>query len=244
MAGSAGEKKQVDQINVNQFYFMVIIIGNQKGGAGKSTLTLLLANYLTEPRQKPVTVIDMDYQQSLAQKFERAKVLENAEPYAVHALALDQFAKRKKELKDNPEVLFLIDLPGKLDDDGLIEVFKTADLAICPFSYDEFSFESTVFFSLVLKRIKPAITIIYVPNRIKANVKYEIQSDVNEQLTLLGEVTQAIPDRIDFQRANTYQTPDSVNPLLLPVFDHIYKKHLEQTYERNQNPGRPDAQQD
>jgi len=244
MAGSAGEKKQVDQINVNQFYFMVIIIGNQKGGAGKSTLTLLLANYLTESRQKPVTVIDMDYQQSLAQKFERAKVLENAEPYAVHALALDQFAKRKKELKDNPEVLFLIDLPGKLDDDGLIEVFKTADLAICPFSYDEFSFESTVFFSLVLKRIKPAITIIYVPNRIKANVKYEIQSDVNEQLTLLGEVTQAIPDRIDFQRANTYQTPDSVNPLLLPVFDHIYKKHLEQTYERNQNPGRPDAQQD
>jgi chromosome partitioning protein len=72
---------------------MVIIIGNQKGGAGKSTLTLLLANYLTQARQRPVTVIDMDYQQSLAQKFERAKVLENAEPYAVVALALDQFSK-------------------------------------------------------------------------------------------------------------------------------------------------------
>ena len=141
---------------------MVIIIGNQKGGAGKSTLTLLLANYLTQERQRPVTVIDMDYQQSLAQKFERAKVLENAEPYAVVALALDQFSKEKKELKDNPEVLFLVDLPGKLDDDGLIEVFKAADLAICPFSYDEFSFESTVFFSLVLKKIKPAITIVYI----------------------------------------------------------------------------------
>src|SRR6202012_3129785 len=147
---------------------MVIIIGNQKGGAGKSTLTLLLANYLSEARQKPVTVIDMDYQQSLAQKFERAKVLENAEPYAVHAMALDQFPKRKKEFKENAEVVVLIDLPGKLDDDGLIEVVKAADLAICPFSYDEFRFESTVFFSLVLKKIKPAITIVYVPNRIKA----------------------------------------------------------------------------
>lgn len=223
---------------------MVIIIGNQKGGAGKSTLTLLLANYLTQARQRPVTVIDMDYQQSLAQKFERAKVLENAEPYAVVALALDQFSKEKKELKDNPEVLFLVDLPGKLDDDGLIEVFKAADLAICPFSYDEFSFESTVFFSLVLKKIKPAITIVYVPNRIKANVKYEILTDVNEQLLLLGEVTQAIPDRIDFQRANTFQTPDGVTSLLLPVFDHIYKKHIQQNYERNQEPGGPDAQQD
>jgi len=221
---------------------MVIIIGNQKGGAGKSTLTLLLANYLAESRQKPVTVIDMDYQQSLVQKFDRAKVLENAEPYAVHAMALDQFPKRKKELKDNAEVLFLIDLPGKLDDDGLIEVFKAADLAICPFSYDEFTFESTVFFSLVLKRIKPALTIVYVPNRVKANVKYEIMADVNEQLALLGEVTDGIPDRIDFQRATTYQTPDTVAALLLPVFDHIYKKHLEQNYERNQNPGRPDAQ--
>lgn len=221
---------------------MVIIIGNQKGGAGKSTLTLLLANYLTESRQKPVTVIDMDYQQSLVQKFDRAKVLENAEPYGVHAMALDQFPKRKKELKDNAEVLFLIDLPGKLDDDGLIEVFKAADLVICPFSYDEFTFESTVFFSLVLKRIKPALTIVYVPNRVKANVKYEIMADVNEQLALLGEVTDGIPDRIDFQRATTYQTPETVAALLLPVFDHIYKKHLEQNYERNQNPGRPDAQ--
>jgi chromosome partitioning protein len=222
---------------------MVIIIGNQKGGAGKSTLTLLLANYLTLARQRPVTVIDMDYQQSLAQKFERAKVLENLEPYAVHAMALDQFPKKKQEMKDHPQVLFLIDLPGKLDDDGLIEVFKAADLAICPFSYDEFSFESTVFFSLVLKRIKPGITIIFVPNRIKANVKYEILTDVNEQLLILGEVTAAIPDRIDFQRANTYQTPDAVSPILLPVFDHIYKKYIQQNYERDQNAGGPDAQQ-
>lgn len=56
---------------------MLIIIGNQKGGAGKSTLTLLLANFLTMVKKRKVTVIDMDYQQSLAQKYEKGKVLEN-----------------------------------------------------------------------------------------------------------------------------------------------------------------------
>ena len=62
---------------------MTIIIGNQKGGAGKSTLTILLANFLTLTKFCPVTVIDMDYQQSIAQKYDKAKVLENAEPYDV-----------------------------------------------------------------------------------------------------------------------------------------------------------------
>src|SRR5690606_9900605 len=55
---------------------MVILIGNQKGGAGKSTLTLLLANYLTAAQQRKVTVLDMDYQQSVSAKYEKARVLE------------------------------------------------------------------------------------------------------------------------------------------------------------------------
>ena len=58
---------------------MIIIIGNQKGGAGKSTLTLLMANYLTTVKEMPVSVIDMDYQQSIYQKYEKAKVLEIVE---------------------------------------------------------------------------------------------------------------------------------------------------------------------
>ncbi|HQS04420.1 MAG TPA: ParA family protein, partial [Daejeonella sp.] len=56
---------------------MVILIGNQKGGAGKSTLTLLFANYLATIRKRRVTVLDMDYQQSIASKSEKAKILEN-----------------------------------------------------------------------------------------------------------------------------------------------------------------------
>ena len=109
----------------------------------------------------------------------------------------------------------------------MIRVFKAADIAVCPFSYDEFSFESTVPFALVLKKINPAVEILFVPNRIKANVKYEIKAEVNEQLNQIGKVTQAIADRIDFQRANTFQTPLAVHAAIVPVFSQLFQEHIQ-----------------
>jgi len=210
---------------------MIVIIGNQKGGAGKSTLTLLLANYLTQVKGHPVTVVDMDYQQSIAQKYERAKLLENDEFYTVVAASLEHFPGMKNIMCSNEEQIVLIDLPGKLDDDGLIPVFESADLVICPFSYDEFSFESTILFSVVLRKINEGIPISYVPNRVKANVKYETRIDVDEQLSKLGQVTSPLPDRIDFQRVNTFQTPLAVVPVVLNAFQTIYQQHFKN--ERN-----------
>ncbi|TSJ40955.1 ParA family protein [Mucilaginibacter corticis] len=205
---------------------MTILIGNQKGGAGKSTVTLLLANYLTQAKRRTVTIIDFDYQQSIAQKYERAKLLENTEPYTVVAASLDHFPGMKEILSSDPAQIILVDLPGKLDDDGLIAIFEAADLVICPFAYDEFSFESTILFSVVLHKINSRVPIVYIPNRVKANVKYETQRDVDEQLAKLGTVTSPLPDRIDFQRVSTFATPPAILPAVLNAFDTIYKQYL------------------
>lgn len=205
---------------------MIILIGNQKGGAGKSTLTLLLANYLATVKLCKVTVIDMDYQQSLAQKFQRAKLLENPEAYQVIAAGLDQFTGLYKLLSENPDDLVLIDLPGKLDDDGLIPVFQAADLVICPFGYDEFSFKSTVLFAVVLNKINPELDIVFVPNRVKANVRYETREEVDEQLRKFGSVTASLPDRVDFQRVSTFATPEPIVPVIAPVLEQLFVTHF------------------
>nr|MBB6234267.1 chromosome partitioning protein [Mucilaginibacter sp. FT3.2] len=168
----------------------------------------------------------MDYQQSIAQKFEKAKLLENPEPYEVIAASLDDYPAMEDLLYNSGEQVVLIDLPGKLDDDGLIPVFRSANLVICPFSYDEFSFNSTILFSVVLRKINPEVMLTYVPNRIKANVRYETQLEVDEQLQKLGSVTPVLPDRIDFQRTNTFQTPLSLIPAIRPVFEIIYQNHI------------------
>ncbi|NQX54458.1 ParA family protein [Pedobacter panaciterrae] len=205
---------------------MIILIGNQKGGAGKSTLTLVLANYLTMSRHCKVTVIDMDYQQSIVQKYQRAKLLENSEPYEVIAASLEQYPALLKVLTENLEDLVLIDLPGKLDDDGLIGVFRSADLVLCPFSYDEFSFESTVLFSVVLEKINPEVQTVFIPNRIKANVRYETMAEVDQQLGRFGLVTESIPDRIDFSRVSTFRTPASLIPVVQPVMDQLFVNYF------------------
>jgi len=205
---------------------MICLFGNQKGGVGKSTLTVLSGNYLSLAKNWPVTIIDMDYQQSISQKFDKAKVLENEEPYDVVPATLETFPVLNPVLTKNKNEVALIDLPGKLDDDGLIPVFKSADLVICPFAYDEFTFESTVLFTVVLKKINPNVDVVFIPNRIKANVKFEIMSEVNEQLSKFGKITSAIPDRVDFQRITTYQTPLSLYPVITPVFEEIFAERL------------------
>lgn len=205
---------------------MICLFGNQKGGVGKSTLTVLSGNFLSLAKEWPVTIIDMDYQLSISQKFEKAKVLENEEPYDVLPATLENFPLLSNVLTRNKKDAILIDLPGKLDDDGLIPVFQSADMVICPFSYDEFTFESTVLFAVVLKKVNPKVDIVFIPNRIKANVKFEIMIEVNEQLSKFGRITVGIPDRIDFQRITTFQTPLSLIGVINPIFEEIFADRL------------------
>jgi len=131
---------------------MICLFGNQKGGVGKSTLTVLAGNYLSLAKDWPVTVIDMDYQQSIWQKFEKAKVLENDEPYDVLPANLESFAPLIPVLTKNKKDAVLIDLPGKLDDDGLIPVFRSADLVVCPFALIRLGIKTTSTFGFTFLR--------------------------------------------------------------------------------------------
>ncbi|MFF5380896.1 ParA family protein [Pedobacter suwonensis] len=201
---------------------MVILIGNQKGGAGKSTLCLLLAYYLSMLKKKKVTVLDMDYQASISGKFEKAKILENDPIYEVIPSDLKYFPALLELLNQNRDEFVLIDLPGKMDDDLLIPIISSAELIICPFNYDEFSVDSTVLFSLVCREINSFAPVVYVPNRIKTTVKYETREEVDRVLSRFGKVSPCISDRIDFQRVGTVHIPAPLIPVFMPAMDFVY----------------------
>ena len=70
-----------------------IALSNQKGGVGKSTMTVLLASYFHYVKGKNVAVIDCDYPQ-FSIKDMRERDLKNIErnPY-LRKLAYDQFKR-------------------------------------------------------------------------------------------------------------------------------------------------------
>jgi chromosome partitioning protein len=211
---------------------MIILFANQKGGVGKSTLSILFSNYLTLVKNKLVTVYDMDFQRSLFSKANSARITENKPLYKVEAAELNQFSAIQKEDKKDTEHIRIIDLAGKMDDDNLVPIFRKSDLILCPFCYDEFSVSSTIEFSFVITQINPKVKIVFLPNRVKSNVKYETKQSVQNALQNFGLVTDSISERIDFQRITTLDIPQSLMGVIEPIFESIFNEHIEPVWHK------------
>lgn len=154
----------------------IIVVANQKGGVGKSTLCMLLASYLINIEKKSIGgIIDVDYQQSIRKKREEDVLqLRGAEdaspipdPYTVKSFSLDnydmvpEFVRRLRSLEDT----FIIDTPGTLDNKGLINFLALADYILCPFDYDRLTLQSTTEFLMFCNGLK---------EKLKQETKYEI----------------------------------------------------------------------
>lgn len=206
---------------------MIILFANQKGGVGKSTLAVLFSNFAVQKRKWKVKVFDMDFQQSLYNKHLNSDQLENQKLYEVELSSIPGFKSIHKRAAQEPKTLTVIDLAGKMDDDNLVQVFKGSELIICPFFYDEYSVTSTFEFCYVVKKLNPSSRIILIPNRVKSSVKYETLESVNQALSQFGELTTPISDRIDFQRLTTTYTPESLTPILDPIFNKLFDDHID-----------------
>lgn len=207
---------------------MKIIIANQKGGVGKSTITTLLANYLVLDKKANIIVLDMDYQQTVFDRWEGDKQMYSNEPlYEVMKLDIEEYPKYVKALDQiEGQGHVLLDTPGKLDDDNMLAIIKDADLVICPFAYEKSIFESSLFFSKVAQHLNPAIRIVYLPMRIKANVKYETETKVREVLAAYGTIAPKIPERVALERIDSVSISTEARTLIQEPFDYIYSEYI------------------
>jgi chromosome partitioning protein len=203
---------------------MKIIFGNQKGGVGKTSLAILFANYLSSQNKK-VIAIEMDIQKSMAStrkhEVENGNVATNQ--YEIVYTPLNDYPKFAEALK-NTNVNLVIDLPGKLDDPSLVPILKDADVIVCPFDYDLRSFISTVTFATVVKQLDSKKAIIFVPNRIRTSINYELKDKVNEKLSAIGLVTDIITERVALKRLSTFGITEEQKSIVGKIFDLIIQK--------------------
>ena len=207
---------------------MKILIANQKGGVGKSTIATLLANYLVLEKKASVIVFDMDFQDTVFARWERDKGLYSNEPlYEVMKLDIEEYPKYAKGLEEIKDQAHLImDLPGRLDDENILPIIKEADLIICPIAYEQSVFESTMFFSQVAQHVNPEVKIVFLPTRIKGSVKYETEDKVREALSAYGPIAPKIPERVALERIDSVSISSEAKALVQEAFEYIYNQYL------------------
>ena len=126
-----------------------IALSNQKGGVGKSTMTVLLASYFHYVKGKNIAVIDCDYPQFSIQAL-RSRDMKNVErSESLQQLLCRQYERTGKKaypvltsgpgkvletadrLSGNSDILFF-DLPGTVNTPGILEAIINMDYVFTP----------------------------------------------------------------------------------------------------------------
>ena len=129
----------------------IILFGNQKGGVGKSTLTMMTATALSQsPFNLNVCVLDADDQRSLWD-MRQNDVGQNAEfkpSYDIRPATLNDIHRDIRELDKSFDVVF-IDVAGKLDlniaadKQEIIPYLSYVDLLFMPFVAGNFNVDAS-----------------------------------------------------------------------------------------------------
>jgi len=208
---------------------MVVSFANQKGGVGKSTLCLSLANYWAA-RGRPVHVVDTDEQQSLfnLRNDELKNSPSNVPLVEIEGCKLEDFMGQVKQRSQEPGNL-LIDLPGGYDK-GIAQVILYSDLVIVPFQYEKLVLKSTSMFGLYLdlmekKFPKFSRTVIYVPNAINFAIGRKEDREYWESWRALmaskALLSPPIQLRACFQRRSTCFMSNAEIECVTPCFEYI-----------------------
>lgn len=183
---------------------MIITFGTQKGGVGKTTLAIALANYLALNTDFKINVYDFDFQSSLYKKWQEDKDLDFEPLYDVNPIqekGLD--FNLLEELKESTDIN-IIDLAGTLDE-KYSDLLTYSDIIIIPFEYSDISIKATLVFINLLGLIGSEAERIFLKSKYDKGYNYILQDEVDKQLKIYGTLIEApIYKRNCLQKINTY----------------------------------------
>lgn len=191
---------------------LLVAMSNQKGGVGKSTVTILLAGYLYYVKGKNVAVVDCDtLQHSVSHMRKRdMQTVEKTDEYK--QMMMVQWEKIQKKaysviestpaearrkidelMEASPELdIILVDLPGSLSSEGVFKTIINMDYVLTPIVADRIVMQSTMSFATaVLDYLKgktgiPLKDFYFMWNKVDRRASTEVYDAYNKILDRLN----------------------------------------------------------
>ena len=226
----------------------IVLFTNIKGGVGKTSCCALFAQYLCE-NDYPVKVLDADIQASLSRHRER-ELAANPDaviPWEVSTVDTTDRQSLQSSIEEAMQFdgVVLFDMPGTLNAANLDLLYKAADLAVVPISYDFDTIDATGIFAVVpisydfdtidatgifikvIKRVKD-IQLVFLPNRINTTENRADEMKQREEtvkiLGRIGRVTPRIKQSVVIKR---YSTVSALDKYQKAAVEHAFNAIIE-----------------
>lgn len=225
-----------------------IALSNQKGGVGKSTLTVLLASYFHYVKGRQVAVVDCDYPQHSIQALRTRDTQSVEKSEYLQRLLCEQFERTGKKaypvltsgpgkvletagrLEDSSEIVFF-DLPGTVNSPGILEAIINMDYLFAPVIQDRMVMQSSLSFVATLQDFvrkcpeAPLKEIRLFWNRIDGRVSREIYRHYNGIFGKIGLRTldTVMPDMERYNREAASGSRPLFRSTYFPPSDKLLK---------------------
>ena len=229
-----------------------IAFATQKGGIGKTSVTVLVASYLHYVKGYNVAIVDCDYPQNSIMDIREREIKLISEDLYFKTLACNHFRKIKKkaypviasnpvdalddaeqmmnEEEVKPDIVFF-DLPGTLKSEGVVRTLAQMDYIFAPLSADRLVVESTLQFTsmfnenLMTTGIAKAKGLHLFWTMVDGREKselYEIYEKVIAQMGI-SVLKTALPDSKRFRRDLSAERKTIFRSTIFPVDSALLK---------------------
>jgi len=230
-----------------------IALGNQKGGVGKSALSVIYASYLHYELQKNVVIVDCDYPQhsiinmrqtdiEMVEKSEELQLLmqkrfdqNGRKAYKIikspAEKALESILNYLDANKSGVDVV-LFDLPGTVNSQGVLNILINLDYIFIPIIADRRVLDSSLSFALTLdKSIKdPALAcnlkeLHFFWNRVDKRENSELYGVFSEVARdmALPILATQVPDTKKYNKELSLRRPGIFRSTLFPPDKRLLK---------------------
>ena len=229
---------------------LFVAITTQKGGIGKTSVTVLLSSYLHYLKGYEVAVVDCDYPQySIFDLRNReTEVVASDEYYSVKAYnqlckiekkcysiimsSIDDATSKANELaqEENLDIVFF-DMPGTLNTDGVLDLLSEMDYIFSPISADRLVVESSLQFlslfndNLITTGIAKAKGVNLFWTMVDGREKTSLYDMYNSVINDLGQkiMKTSLPDSKRYRREITFDKKPIFRSTFFPIDSSMLK---------------------